>query len=152
MMNSDDHSDSNENAAGSNRGPSFTDSLESRLHDRSEQLEEIHLEAAIDAQLTVVGGADSKSKPVIIQADVQQPERVIFEDYTNPNSVPNCLSPYVPSSADRIQAFVAWAGLNPDDVLLDIGCGDGRVCIAASKLSGKGRTVAYCDEQGNRMV
>lgn len=118
----------------------FASRLESRLEKRSDQLEEIHLEAAIDAQLTVLGGSDSNARPVIkVQHENDQ---VIFDDYTNPNAVANCLSPYVPSSADRIQSFVKWVELAPfdrhgGDVLLDLGCGDGRVCIAASKLSGK---------------
>ena len=78
----------------------------------------------------------------------------------NPNSVANCLSPYVPTKAARISALVSWLNLTgprkndgeptspcaenfprgtsgvSEDVLLDIGCGDGRVCIAASKISG----------------
>jgi hypothetical protein len=117
----------------------FASRLESRLEERSDQLEEIHLDAAIDAQLTVLGGSSSNAKPVIeVQREKNQ---VIFDDYINPNAVANCLSPYVPSSADRIQSFVKWVELAPfdgqgGDVLLDLGCGDGRVCIAASKLSG----------------
>ena len=112
----------------------FASSLESRLEKRSNQLEEIHLEAAIDAQLTVLGGSDVEVR--------HEKNQVIFDDYTNPNAVANCLSPYVPSSADRIQSFVKWVELAPfdghgGDVLLDLGCGDGRVCIAASKISGK---------------
>jgi hypothetical protein len=118
----------------------FASRLESRLEERSHQLEEIHLDAAIDAQLTVLGGSESNARPVIeVQRENNQ---VIFDDYTNPNAVANCLSPYVPSSADRIRSFVKWVELAPfdghvGDVLLDLGCGDGRVCIAASKLSSK---------------
>ena len=118
----------------------FASSLELRLEKRSDQLEEIHLEAAIDAELTVLGGSASNARPVI---EVQhEKNQVIFDDYTNPNAVANCLSPYVPSSADRIQSFVKWVDLalfdsHGGDVLLDLGCGDGRVCITACKLSGK---------------
>lgn len=120
--------------------PNLASRLESRLEERSDKLEEIHLDAAIDAQLTVLRGASSNARPLIeVQRENNQ---AIFDDYTNPNAVANCLSPYVPSSADRIRSFVKWVELAPfdrhgGDVLLDLGCGDGRVCIAACKLSGK---------------
>ena len=42
----------------------------------------------------------------------------------------------MPTSAERIAALIQFVNLNDDDVLLDIGCGDGRVCIAATKLTG----------------
>jgi hypothetical protein len=88
----------------------------------------------------VLGGSDSNARPV---SEVQhENNQVIFDDYTNPNAFANCLSPYVPSSADRIRSFVKWVELAPfdshgGDVLLDLGCGDGRVSITSSKLSGK---------------
>lgn len=119
----------------------FASSLESRLQDRSDILEELHLEAAIDAQLTVVGGAGTNARPVILSRD-ENNGQILFEDYTNPNAVANILSPFVPTAAERIQAFVSWIQLAPfddhdGDILLDLGCGDGRVCIAAAKISGR---------------
>ena len=119
--------------------------LEARLSSVSNQLEEKHMEAAIDAELECIkeisdndGGASARKEP------------------SNPNSVSNCLSPFVPTSSERIQAFVDWAGLTSDDVLLDIGCGDGRVCIAAAKLCGC-RTIGIdvsplCINQANSIV
>lgn len=117
-----------------NKESDFVHSLESRLKERSDQLEELHMEAAIDAELTeVVGGGN----PVVrAPEDLSQKKGAIFDDYTNPHSVYNCLSPYVPSAAERIDAFCHWVNLNSSDVLLDIGCGDGRVCVTASRLSG----------------
>mmetsp|Transcript_13221 Transcript_13221/g.21903 ORF Transcript_13221/g.21903 Transcript_13221/m.21903 type:complete len:246 (-) Transcript_13221:168-905(-) len=118
----------------SNNEFEFVHNLESRLKERSDQLEEVHMEAAIDAQLTeVIAGGN----PVVRAAEPnKEKEEAIFDDYTNPNSVNNCLSPYVPSQAERIDAFCHWVKLDSSDVLLDIGCGDGRVCVAASKLTG----------------
>jgi cyclopropane fatty-acyl-phospholipid synthase-like methyltransferase len=52
-------------------------------------------------------------------------KETLFDDYVNPNAVSNCLSPYVPTQAERIAAFVSFACLEADDFLLDIGCGDG---------------------------
>lgn len=123
----------------------YVSNLDRRLKERSDQLENVHLEAAIDAQLTNTNSSESSSNPVIQQREGHdEKETIIFEDYTNPNSVANCLSPYVPSSPERIAAFVAWVGLNENDTLLDIGCGDGRVCTAASKLSGLFQICEIC--------
>jgi 2-polyprenyl-3-methyl-5-hydroxy-6-metoxy-1,4-benzoquinol methylase len=97
----------------------FVVSLEERLASRSDRLEEVHLEAAIDAQVADDGD----------------------DDNVNPNAIDNCWSPYVPSKAERIAAFLSFAELTPPDVLLDIGCGDGRVCIAAAVASSCRRSI-----------
>lgn len=117
----------------------YVSSLEHRLGARSEKLEEIHMEAAIDAQLTDTNTDSSAANPVIappVLSSTERQEPLLFDDYVNPNAVANCLSPYVPSHAERIAAFVSFAGLEADDYLLDIGCGDGRVCMAAATIAG----------------
>ena len=111
-------------------------SLESRLQERSDLLEEEHMEAAIDAQLTHVEESPSACVTFSQDIDLDQNSQVVFDDYKNPNSVKNCLSPYVPSKADRILRFIQMTGINKDDKLLDIGCGDGRVCVIASSQTG----------------
>lgn len=124
---------------------SFITELETRITPRADLLEEIHLCAAIDAQLTNVPTVAASSKSQIsassrIDAMTMQPkstEEVIFDDYINPNSVRNCFSPFVPSSSDRIKSFINDTQLKPNDVVLDIGCGDGRVCIAVTKSAGE---------------
>jgi SAM-dependent methyltransferase len=90
--------------------------LEKRLDERSNLLEDIHLEAAIDAK--------------VVDEDADNAQG----DNCNSNAVENCWSPYVPSQAARIAEFLSFAELNASDVLLDIGCGDGRVCVAAAAL------------------
>lgn len=97
----------------------YLTSLEARLAENSDRLEEIHMEAAIDAQLTETAS--------------NQP---IFNDYTNPHAVDNCLSPYVPTKAAQIAAFLDFVPLSSADILLDLGCGDGRVAVAAAKWTG----------------
>ena len=136
----------------------YVEHLEQRLAERSNELEEIHLEAAIDAELTTVAAPtptnDNDDKKQNVQASSNQNSNAttnhepIFADYSNPHSVAHCLSPYVPSSADRVAAFLQFSGLYASppssttenragvEVLLDLGCGDGRVCIAATKLTG----------------
>jgi len=121
---------------------SFISQLESRIASRAESLEEVHLCAAIDAQLTNVLPSKTNVNPSTIvthgkDEDSTKNEReVIFDDYINPNSVQNCFSPFVPTSSDRIQAFIELTQLKPQDNVLDLGCGDGRVCIAVTKTIG----------------
>jgi hypothetical protein len=119
--------------SGDNNG--FVYDLEARLRERSDELENLHMEAAIDARLSVTEGGN----PIVSGGKVTADE-VIFDDYTNPHAVDNCLSPYQPSSADRIEAFCRWVNLTSSDVLLDIGCGDGRVCVVASRIAGMSTT------------
>lgn len=90
------------------------------------------MEAAIDAML--IHPRASETETEVGRSKV--PESPLFSDYTNPDAVANCLSPYVPTKAERIVALLRFARLKPEDVLLDVGSGDGRVCVAASKLTG----------------
>lgn len=172
---------------------SYVEHLEQRLSKRSDELEEKHFDAAMDAQISVVGGIGSKSNPIFSSYvenstkikeipnhectndkdynDYSNPNKnsstninhynkdiddstskkqstiPIFDNYSNPDSVHNCLSPYVPSASDRIKAFIDLVNLKKGDfysdneayngdILLDIGCGDGRVCIASAKMTG----------------
>jgi predicted TPR repeat methyltransferase len=110
--------------------------LESRIAARSEILEDIHLCAAIDAQLTKLPQNTVGSSRIARLTTQVKVEDVIFDDYINPSSVQNCLSPFTPSPSERIQAFINDVQLKSSDVVLDIGCGDGRVCIAVAKSVG----------------
>lgn len=42
--------------------------------------------------------------------------------------------PYVPSSPTRLQTMLDLAQIKPDQRMVDLGCGDGRICIAFAKL------------------
>jgi hypothetical protein len=46
------------------------------------------------------------------------------------------LAPFVPTPMDVVEKMLNTAGVTRDDVLYDIGCGDGRVVIAAARLRG----------------
>jgi precorrin-6B methylase 2 len=46
------------------------------------------------------------------------------------------LSPYVPSPSAVVERLLAFADLQPNDVLFDLGCGDGRIVVAAAKRFG----------------
>ena len=44
--------------------------------------------------------------------------------------------PYVPTSPELVDAMLKLAGVNKNDVVYDLGCGDGRVVITAAKEKG----------------
>jgi SAM-dependent methyltransferase len=46
------------------------------------------------------------------------------------------LAPYVPTPEDVVERMLILAGTARDDVVYDLGCGDGRIPIAAAKLYG----------------
>jgi SAM-dependent methyltransferase len=45
-------------------------------------------------------------------------------------------SPFIPSSPSIVDAMLTLANVKPRDVVYDLGCGDGRVVIAAAKKYG----------------
>ena len=46
------------------------------------------------------------------------------------------LAPYVPSSPEVVERMLTLAEVGPKDVVYDLGCGDGRIVIAAAKKYG----------------
>jgi len=44
--------------------------------------------------------------------------------------------PYVPTTDDAVVAMLKLADIKPSDVVYDLGCGDGRIVIAAAKKFG----------------
>lgn len=44
--------------------------------------------------------------------------------------------PYVPSKPEVVATMLRMAGVNKDDILYDLGCGDGRIVITAAQLYG----------------
>lgn len=44
---------------------------------------------------------------------------------------PKYLSPFVPTKSDKIESILGRIHFQPDDVLYDLGCGDGRMLISA---------------------
>lgn len=50
--------------------------------------------------------------------------------------------PYVPSPNDVVAGMLKLAGVNKGDFLIDLGCGDGRIVVAAAKEFGA-RGVGY---------
>jgi precorrin-6B methylase 2 len=46
------------------------------------------------------------------------------------------LAPYVPTPQDVVDRMLAFAGVGKDDLVVDLGCGDGRIPISAAKTYG----------------
>ncbi len=44
--------------------------------------------------------------------------------------------PYVPSTEEAVKIMLKLAGVKAGDVVYDLGCGDGRIVVAAAKLYG----------------
>lgn len=51
--------------------------------------------------------------------------------------------PYVPSPPEVVDRMLELAGVTPRDVVYDLGCGDGRLLIAAVKKFGARKAVGY---------
>jgi len=46
------------------------------------------------------------------------------------------LAPYVPSPPEVVDRMLAFAKVGPKDIVYDLGCGDGRIVIAAARKYG----------------
>jgi SAM-dependent methyltransferase len=46
--------------------------------------------------------------------------------------------PYVPTPDEVVQSMLKLAGVQKGDVVYDLGCGDGRIVIAAARLGARG--------------
>jgi len=55
---------------------------------------------------------------------------------TKPSRTPDV--PYVPTTEQAVQAMLKLADLKKTDVLYDLGCGDGRIVVAAAKVGAHG--------------
>ena len=44
--------------------------------------------------------------------------------------------PYVPTTSEAVEAMLKLADVTSSDTVYDLGCGDGRIVVAAAKLRG----------------
>jgi hypothetical protein len=58
------------------------------------------------------------------------------QDVPQPEKQPIMAGPYVPSPDTVVSQMLEMAGVGPDDVLVDMGSGDGRIVLTAAKLRG----------------
>jgi SAM-dependent methyltransferase len=52
------------------------------------------------------------------------------------SSTASSLAPYVPTPQDVVDRMLKLAGVTKDDVVYDLGCGDGRIVVTAAKQFG----------------
>src|SRR5690606_29827820 len=58
----------------------------------------------------------------------------VFDEHVYPEYLFDV--PYVPTSPELVDAMLRFAGTGPGDVVYDLGCGDGRIAIAAAEKFG----------------
>jgi|SRR5580704_5344897 SAM-dependent methyltransferase len=63
--------------------------------------------------------------PAILHAQLQEP---LFNSKK--------VVPYVPTGPETVAAMLKLAGMTKNDLVIDLGCGDGRIVIAAAKEYG----------------
>lgn len=56
---------------------------------------------------------------------------------------PMSVAPYVPSPIDVVRKMLKIAEVGPEDVVYDLGCGDGRILFEAVQEFGASRAVGY---------
>jgi SAM-dependent methyltransferase len=59
---------------------------------------------------------------------------IVFAQDQQPKRAPDV--PYVPTPDEIVQSMLKLANVQKSDVVYDLGCGDGRIVIAAAKLYG----------------
>ncbi|KAI9331172.1 S-adenosyl-L-methionine-dependent methyltransferase [Obelidium mucronatum] len=57
-------------------------------------------------------------------------------------------APFIPTSMARVNRALSLAGCAAGDVVLDLGCGDGRFCVAAVALFGCKKAIGIESDEG----
>src|SRR5215217_2124715 len=68
---------------------------------------------------------------IVLGATLASSSSVAHQTATTSN-----LAPYVPTPQDVVDRMLALAGVTKDDVVYDLGCGDGRIVVTAAKQFG----------------
>src|SRR3970040_1086955 len=62
---------------------------------------------------------------------------VVFALCASPATAQERFSPYVPSDQDNVERLLKLAQLRDDDVVVDLGAGDGRIVLTAARMNKK---------------
>jgi precorrin-6B methylase 2 len=75
---------------------------------------------------------------IAVGSDVRARAQAPAGSPTVPQKRPDApqLAPYVPTPQDVVDRMLAFAGVGKDDLVVDLGCGDGRIPITAAKTYG----------------
>lgn len=73
-------------------------------------------------------------RPVALAGVLALASLIVFPASTAAQARPDApnLAPYVPTPQEVVDRMLALAGVTKDDVVYDLGCGDGRIPIAAA--------------------
>lgn len=52
-------------------------------------------------------------------------------------------APWVPTKANDVQRFIALADIQPNQTMVDLGCGDGRLLVAAADANTNVQAIGY---------
>ncbi len=63
--------------------------------------------------------------------------------YLSWGDVPQSVAPFVPTPTNVVRRMLNLAAVGPDDVVYDLGCGDGRILFMAVEEFGAERAVGY---------
>ena len=77
--------------------------------------------------LALVGG-------IILGSSLALPREAAEQDGTKTKKGPDCV--YVPTPHDIVEKMLEMANVQKDDVIYDLGCGDGRIVVQAAKKRG----------------
>lgn len=78
-------------------------------------------------------------------------ERKIEDNLGNPyrwGDHPDSLAPYVPSPVNIVREMLQLAGVGPNDIVYDLGCGDGRILFVSVEEFNARKAVGYELNQG----
>lgn len=78
----------------------------------------------------------------VVSAQVQPPQQAT-KPYEPQYGQPGKDVVWVPTSPELVQKMLDLAGVTPDDVVLDLGSGDGRTVIAAAKRGARASGIEY---------
>jgi SAM-dependent methyltransferase len=98
--------------------------------------------------MPVVAAASSTHAPLAGQSAGQQPAQPPIpgvDQAAAPARRPDVI--YVPTSPEVVEAMLKLANVTKDDIVYDLGCGDGRIVVAAARAFGAKATGVDIDPQ-----
>lgn len=99
------------------------------------------------ATSVLIGACGTQDRPRATETRVTAPSPVQFEGDRGPepNRKPDVI--YVPTPEPVVNRMLKMANVGPDDVVYDLGCGDGRIAVAAARDFGARAVCVDIDPQ-----
>lgn len=71
---------------------------------------------------------------ILVSLSICASPQLVFADNEEPEKTPDCV--YVPTPHDIVEEMLEMADIREDDIVYDLGCGDGRIVVQAAKKRG----------------